>query len=149
MRCVIQRVHSASVSVHEERVGAIDRGLCVFIGIAHGDDEECAAWMARKLATLRIFPDEEGRANLDLNSVDGSILLISQFTLLADCAGGNRPSFIDAAQPGFAEDLYDNVVYALRMQHSINVETGSFGEDMRVSIENDGPFTVIIDSTDR
>jgi D-tyrosyl-tRNA(Tyr) deacylase len=135
--------------VDGECVGKIERGLCIFIGIAHGDDEECAAWMARKLAALRVFPDEAGRASLDLNAVDGSILLISQFTLLADFASGNRPSFIDAAQPGLAEDLYGNVVYSLRMDHKIRVETGSFGADMNVSIENNGPFTVIIDSDDR
>ena len=149
MRCVVQRVQSASVSVEEQCVGSISRGMCVFLGVAIGDDEECATWMARKLSSLRIFPDEKGRANLDINSVDGSILLISQFTLIGNCSSGNRPSFIDAAQPEQAENLYENVVYALRMNHSLNVETGSFGKDMNVSIENDGPFTVILDSDDR
>jgi D-tyrosyl-tRNA(Tyr) deacylase len=149
MKAVIQCVTDASVEISGEVVGEIERGLCVLLGVAEGDDEDDASWMARKLAKLRVFPDSEGRTNCDLQDVDGAVLLVSQFTLLGDCAKGNRPSFIKAADPENANALYESVAKRLKMDHSVAVETGRFGEQMTVRLSNQGPFTVLLDSSER
>ena len=148
MRAVIQRVREASVEVDGEILGRTGVGFLVLVGAARGDSETDAVWLARKIAGLRVFPDEEGRMNLDLAAVDGSILLVSQFTLHADCRQGNRPSFINAAAPEEAAPLVECVVERLRREHGISVETGRFGADMKVSLLNDGPVTIILDSTE-
>lgn len=145
MRFVIQRVTRAEVSVDEKVIGRIQKGLLVLIGISHDDTREIADKMIRKLLGLRIFEDENGKTNLDLNAVDGRLLLISQFTLYADCRKGNRPSFTKAGEPHMAEELYDYIVDQCSRLLS-GVEHGSFGADMKVSLLNDGPFTIFLDS---
>ena len=145
MKFVIQRVQHASVTVEEERIGNIGRGFLVLIGVSQSDTREIADKMIKKLIGLRIFQDESGKTNLDLKSVDGSLLLVSQFTLYADCKKGNRPSFINAGAPVLAEELYEYIIEKCRQEIPI-VEHGSFGADMKVELLNDGPFTVILDS---
>ena len=147
MRFVIQRVSSAKVEVEGSIVGQIDRGFLVLIGIGQGDDKVIADKLIRKLLGLRIFEDAEGKTNLSLADVNGSLLLVSQFTLYADCRKGNRPSFSNAALPSVAEDLYDYIVSECR-KIIPDTATGSFGADMKISLVNDGPFTVILDSAD-
>ena len=147
MRALVQRVSRSSVVVDGEVVGAIGRGFNVLLGVADGDTDEEADWIARKLAGLRLFPDEDGRMNLDLASVDGEVLLISQFTLMGDCRKGNRPSFIAAAAPEEARRLYERVGTSLRQDHGLTVETGQFQATMQVDIANEGPVTVMIDSS--
>lgn len=145
MRFVIQRVKSAEVSVNQNIIGSIAEGLVVFVGICEGDTEELADKMIRKLMNLRIFEDENGKTNLDLKTVNGNLLIISQFTLYADCKKGNRPSFIRAASPEMANKLYE---YILRKCHEQfpNIQHGEFGAAMKVSLINDGPFTILLDS---
>lgn len=145
MRFVVQRVTQASVSVEGEIIGQIGKGFLVFVGVSETDTREIADKMVRKLIGLRIFEDENGKTNLDLHSVDGQLLLISQFTLYADCRKGNRPSFIRAGAPDMANALYRYIITKCRQEISV-VEEGSFGADMKVSLLNDGPFTVILDS---
>ena len=145
MRFLVQRVSDASVSVDGTVIGKIGKGFLVLVGIAGTDTEELADKMIRKLIGLRIFEDENGKTNLDLKSVEGELLLISQFTLYADCRKGNRPSFIDAGPPQMAEDLYHYIIKKCR-QEVQTVEEGSFGADMKVTLTNDGPFTVMLDS---
>lgn len=145
MRFLIQRVTSAKVDVEGKTVGAIDHGFLVFIGVCGTDTKEIADGMVRKLLGLRIFRDEEGKTNKSLADVGGSLLLISQFTLYADCHHGNRPSFINAGAPDLANDLYEYIISSCRASVG-NVQTGIFGADMAVSIENQGPFTIILDS---
>jgi len=145
MRFLIQRVTSARVDVEGKTVGAIDRGFLVFIGVSNTDTKEIADGMVRKLIGLRIFRDEEGKTNKSLADVGGSLLLISQFTLYADCHHGNRPSFINAGAPDLANDLYEYIIASCKAVIP-NVQTGVFGADMAVSIENQGPFTIILDS---
>ncbi|MCH2144961.1 MAG: D-aminoacyl-tRNA deacylase [Phycisphaerales bacterium] len=148
MLAVVQRVSEASVEVEGHGVsGAIGRGFCVFLGVVKGDTEQDATWIAGKIARMRIFNDEEGRFNRSLHDVEGAILLVSQFTLAGDCSRGNRPSFIDAAPPELAEALYESVATALREAHGLSVETGMFRTSMRVHIENDGPATILLDSS--
>ena len=147
MRFVIQRVKSASVEVDNKIVGAIDRGFLVLIGVTHDDTKEIADKLVKKLIGLRIFEDENGKTNLSLDSVSGSLLLVSQFTLYADCRKGNRPSFTNAADPDYANELYEYIVSECRKQVAV-VEKGIFGADMKVSLLNDGPFTVILDSNE-
>lgn len=149
MKAVIQCVGKASVVVDGNEVGAIDSGMCVLLGVAQGDEEKDASWIARKIAKLRVFPDSEGRTNCDLNDVQGAVLLVSQFTLLGDCSKGNRPSFVHAAQPEQARTLYESVATQLREEHGLHVETGRFREQMTVQLSNQGPFTVLLDSTQR
>jgi len=149
MNAVVQCVSDASVQIDGSRVAGICRGLCVLLGVADTDTEEVAAWMARKIARARLFPDEAGRTNLDVSEVNGSILLVSQFTLQGDCSRGNRPSFVRAARPETARRLYELVATTLRKEHGLTVETGRFQEQMVVTLSNQGPFTVIIDSEDR
>jgi D-tyrosyl-tRNA(Tyr) deacylase len=145
MRFVVQRVLNAEVKVEGKVCGAIDKGFLVLIGICQTDTREIADKMVRKLIGLRIFEDENGKTNLDLNSVNGELLLISQFTLYADCRKGNRPSFTRAEKPDAANELYEYIVKQCKEQ-ILRVEQGIFGADMKVSLLNDGPFTVILDS---
>lgn len=145
MRFLIQRVNEASVSVEGKVVGKISRGLLVFIGISGQDNKEIADKMVKKLLGLRIFNDENDKINLDLKTVGGQLLLISQFTLYADCRKGNRPSFTDAAAPEPANDLYRYIIDRCRQETAV-VEEGSFGAEMKVSLLNDGPFTIYLDS---
>ena len=147
MRIVIQRVKRASVSVEEKVVGSIQKGFLVLIGVGQGDDEATADKYMKKLLGLRIFEDENGKTNLGLKEVGGSLLLISQFTLYADCKRGNRPSFIRAGAPDMAENLYKYIIARCK-EHLDIVEQGGFGADMKVELVNDGPFTVILDSNE-
>ena len=145
MKFVIQRVTEAAVSVDRQIIGQIGKGFLVLIGIGKDDTKDIADQLIRKMIQLRIFEDENGKTNLSLHDVDGSLLLVSQFTLYANCKKGNRPSFIDAAPPDMANELYEYIISECRKVISC-VETGSFGADMKVSLTNDGPFTVILES---
>lgn len=144
MKFVIQRVSEASVTIDGEVRGKIDKGFVVLIGVGQGDTKEIADKYIKKLLNMRIFEDAEGKTNLALKDVDGQLLLISQFTLYANCKKGNRPSFVDAGAPDLAEALYDYIVEECRKAVPI-VETGEFAADMKVALVNDGPFTVILD----
>lgn len=147
MKFVIQRVTEASVTVDGQITGKIGRGFLVFIGISNEDNEAVADKLIKKTLGLRIFEDSEGRTNLSLDSVGGGLLLVSQFTLYADCRKGYRPSFINAGAPEHAEKLYDYICEQCRtLRPDMTVGTGIFGADMKVHIENDGPFTIILDS---
>lgn len=146
MKFVIQRVSHASVTVEGETVGEIQQGFLVLIGVGEEDTEAIADKFVRKMLGLRIFPDVEGKTNLSLKDVGGQLLLISQFTLYADCKKGNRPSFIRAGDPGKAEGLYEYIVDKCRAEIPV-VEKGCFGAHMKVQLENDGPFTIILDET--
>ena len=145
MRLLIQRVKRASVTFGGTK-REIGHGMCVFIGVTHGDTQDNAYWLAEKLVGLRIFSDDAGKINLSLKDVDGEVLLVSQFSLYASCAKGRRPSFIDAAKPDEAEKLYDCFVERVKSLGLKNVQCGEFGADMTVEIINDGPLTFIIDS---
>lgn len=145
MRFLIQRVSSASVEIDGKTVGTIEQGFCVFVGISNSDTREIADKMIRKMVNLRIFADENGKTNLNLASVSGGLLVISQFTLYADCKHGNRPSFLDAGKPEPSKELYEYIIEKCR-ESVPNVEHGEFGADMKVSIINDGPFTIWLDS---
>lgn len=146
MKFVIQRVSHASVTVETETVGEIQQGFLVLIGVGEEDTEVIADKFVRKMLGLRIFPDAEGKTNLSLKDVGGQLLLISQFTLYADCKKGNRPSFIRAGDPGKAEELYQYIVDKCRAEIPV-VEKGRFGAHMKVQLENDGPFTIILDDS--
>ena len=145
MRFIVQRVAHASVTIDGNIEGAIDNGFMVLIGIRDDDTKEIADKMVDKLIKLRIFEDENGKSNIDLDAVSGGLLLISQFTLYADCKKGNRPSYIRAAKPDLAIPLYDYIVDECKKRVS-KVETGVFGADMKVELLNDGPFTIVLDS---
>lgn len=145
MRAVVQRSLESSVSVDGRVVAKIPKGLVVLLGVGQGDTEAEAAFMAGKIANLRIFEDAEGKMNLSVKDVGGEVLLISQFTLYGDCRKGRRPSFVDAAPPEEADRLYRLVADLLRDQ-GLKVETGEFGSHMLVNIQNDGPVTILIDS---
>ena len=147
MKFVIQRVKNASVTVDNKTVGSINKGFLVLIGITHTDTKEIADVLINKLIKLRVFEDENEKMNLSLNGVNGELLLISQFTLYADCKKGNRPAFIDAAKPDYANKLYEYIIEECKKQE-INVQTGIFGADMKVNLLNDGPVTIILDSED-
>lgn len=149
MIAVLQRVTSSSVTVDGEVAGSIDRGFNVLLGIADSDTEDDLQWIAKKILGMRVFSDEEGKMNLDLKDVDGNILLISQFTLLANTKKGNRPSFIEAARPEKAIPLYEKMIQVLSEGLGKPVAKGIFGADMKVSIENDGPVTIVIDSQNK
>lgn len=144
MRAVVQRVSRAAVRVDGETVGAIGRGFVVLAGFAPADDEAALAWMAEKLAGLRVFGDAEGKMNLGLAEVGGAMLVVSQFTLYGDASKGRRPSFVGAAPPGPAEALYDRFVGLLR-ERGVPVETGRFGAMMDVELINDGPVTLLLE----
>ncbi len=145
MRFVIQRVSRADVTIAGETVGKIGKGLMVLIGVSDADTKETADKMIRKLLALRIFDDEQGKTNLSLDTVGGSLLLVSQFTLYADCRKGNRPSFIKAGKPDMAEEMYEYIIAECKKQVPV-VERGRFGAVMAVSLVNDGPFTILLDS---
>ncbi len=145
MRAVVQRVTEARVRVAGKIVGEIGRGLMVLIGISTHDTEADAAWLADKLASLRIFEDDDGKMNLACAEIGGSILAVSQFTLLGDARQGRRPSFTMAARPELAEPLYEQVVSILR-DRGLNVQTGQFRTEMKVELINDGPVTMLLDS---
>ncbi len=147
MKFVIQRVTEASCKVDGNIIGEIQKGFCVLIGISNQDNTEIADKMVKKLIGMRIFEDENGKTNLALSDVDGSLLLISQFTLYADCKKGNRPSFINAGAPDMANQLYEYIIKKCKEQIP-NVQTGSFGADMKISLINDGPFTIVLDSSE-
>ncbi|MBQ3145474.1 MAG: D-tyrosyl-tRNA(Tyr) deacylase [Clostridia bacterium] len=145
MKFVIQRVNEASVEVNNGIVGKINKGFLVLVGITHNDNIEIADRLVKKLINLRVFEDKNEKMNLALKDVKGELLLISQFTLYANCKDGNRPAFIDAAKPDFANELYEYVIEQCKKEN-INVQTGIFGADMKVSLINDGPVTIILDS---
>jgi D-tyrosyl-tRNA(Tyr) deacylase len=145
MRFVIQRAKDASVSVDGNVLGSIDKGLVVLAGVSRDDDESVADKMVDKMIKLRIFEDSEGKTNLSLSDVGGSLLVISQFTLYANCKKGNRPSFTEAGAPDRANELYEYIL-AKCEERCGKVERGEFGADMKVTLTNDGPFTVILDS---
>lgn len=149
MRLVIQRVREAQVDIDKKTVGQIQQGILVLLGITHEDTDEDIEWMVRKLLGLRIFEDEEGRMNLSVKEVSGGVLVVSQFTLYANTKKGNRPSFIRSAPPEAAIPLYERFLDVLRVNFSGPVATGEFGGDMKVSLVNDGPVTIIIDSKQR
>ncbi|HIV22812.1 MAG TPA: D-tyrosyl-tRNA(Tyr) deacylase [Candidatus Merdiplasma excrementigallinarum] len=144
MKFVIQRVTEASVTINGQVTGSIGRGFMVLIGVGKEDTREEADRLIKKMIGLRIFADENGKTNLSLKDVGGSLLLVSQFTLYANCSKGNRPSFVDAGDPRQAEELYDYIVSRCRQQVP-DVQTGEFGEEMQVRLCNDGPFTIILE----
>jgi len=146
VKALLQRVTAASVSVAGEVVGRIGRGLVVFVGVANGDSEEDARYLAQRTVNLRIFSDQEGRFNLSALDIQGELLVVSQFTLLADTRKGRRPSFTDAAPPAQAEELFQKFVEQVRAT-GLKVETGRFQQYMQVEIHNDGPVTILLDST--
>ena len=145
MKFVIQRVKHASVSVDGTVRGKINQGFAVLIGIADTDTKELADRMIKKMCGLRIFEDSEGKTNLDINTVGGSLLLISQFTLYADCRKGNRPSFVKAGKPDFANEMYEYIIEQAKTYVPV-VEKGVFGAEMKLELLNDGPFTIVLDS---
>lgn len=154
MITIIQRVSQASVTIEDEIKGQIGLGFMILLGITHTDTQEDIEWLSKKIVGLRVFGDEEGkrnaaRMNFDLKSVEGNILLISQFTLHASTKKGNRPSFIEAARPEIAIPLYEKMIVQLEFDLGKSIETGIFGADMKVSLLNDGPVTIIIDSKNR
>ncbi|OXS57973.1 D-tyrosyl-tRNA(Tyr) deacylase [Cohnella sp. CIP 111063] len=145
MKVVLQRVSDAKVTVGNEVVGAIGKGLLLLVGVGQEDSEQDLAWMADKLAGLRIFEDDAGKMNLSVEDVGGDVLSVSQFTLYGDCRKGRRPNFMGAARPELAEALYDKFNELLRAR-GLRVETGKFGAMMDVSLVNDGPVTLILES---
>lgn len=145
MKFVIQRVTHADVKVDGQTIGEIGKGFMVLIGVCNSDTREIADKMVKKLVGLRIFEDEQGKTNLSLDAVGGSLLLISQFTLYANCKKGYRPSFIEAGEPKMAEEMYEYIIEKCKESVPV-VEKGSFGADMKVSLTNDGPFTIVLDS---
>ena len=145
MRVVVQRVTQASVTVAAEVIGRIEQGLLILLGVRVGDGPDQARWLAEKVAGLRIFPDADGKMNVNVQDIRGGILVVSQFTLHSNCEKGRRPSFLEAAPPEVAEPLYQQFVTNLRAL-GIPVQTGQFGADMRVELVNDGPVTLIVDS---
>ena len=146
MKFVIQKVSHASVTVDDQVIGKIGKGFLVLIGVAEDDTKEIADKLIKKLLGLRIFEDADGKTNLSLRDVEGSLLLVSQFTPYADCKKGNRPSFTKAGNPTLANELYEYIIAQCRREFP--VETGSFGADMKVDLLNDGPFTIILDSSE-
>lgn len=145
MKFVIQRVTEANVKVDGKTIGEIRKGFMVLIGVGQEDTKEIADKMVKKMVGLRIFEDENGKTNLSLADVDGQLLLISQFTLYANCKKGNRPSFIEAGAPDMANDMYEYIIDECKKSVAV-VERGCFGADMKVSLINDGPFTIVLDS---
>ncbi len=149
MVAVIQRVSEASVKIDGVISGAIDQGFVILLGICNEDSHEDIEWLSKKICGLRIFSDSEGKMNLNISQIDGDILLISQFTLLASTKKGNRPSFIQAARPEVAIPLYQKAIQRFSQDLGKNIQTGEFGADMKVSLCNDGPVTIVIDSKDK
>lgn len=149
MRAIIQRVSSAEVSIENQVHGAINRGLMVLIGIENEDSEDDIVWLANKLIGLRIFSDNEGKMNLSVKEVGGNIMIVSQFTLFASTAKGNRPSFIRSAKPDISIPIYNKFVETLKKLSDLNIQTGIFGADMQISLVNDGPVTIFMDTKNR
>lgn len=149
MRVVIQRVHSASVIVDKQTVGSIEKGLLILAAWEDPDTEEDIEWLCNKIINQRIFSDADGKMNLSLNDVTGSILLVSQFTLYASTKKGNRPSFIRSAKPDLAKDLYRKSIACFEKLLSSTIATGIFGADMTIQLENNGPVTIVMDSKNR
>ncbi len=145
MKIVVQRVKNAKVDVEGETVGKIDKGFLVLLGVTHNDTKEQADYLVKKLCKLRVFTDENDKMNLDIKAVGGKLLIVSQFTLYANCSDGNRPSFIEAARPQQAEELYEYFCKECQEKYGIEVEKGIFGAHMEVSLLNDGPVTIIIE----
>ena len=146
MRIVLQRVKSASVSIEGTVVGDINQGFLLLVGVGPEDTSDDASYLARKIAGMRIFSDENGKMNLSIDQIGGKILSVSQFTLFADTKKGNRPSFTGAASPEAANQLYEEFNEILRTEYGLIVETGEFGADMQVSLVNDGPVTILLDT---
>lgn len=144
MKLVVQRVQEAQVSVGKKIVGKIDKGFLVLLGVTHLDTKETADFLTNKLCNLRVFEDEDEKMNLSIKDVKGQLLIVSQFTLYADCKKGNRPSFVNSASPQMAEELYNYFIDQCKRQID-NVQTGIFGEHMKVSLINDGPVTIILE----
>lgn len=144
MKLVIQRVKRASVEVNKEIVGKIQQGFLVLLGVGPEDTKENADFLVQKLIKLRVFEDENGKMNLSLKDIDGELLIVSQFTLYADCTGGNRPSFTNAAKPDKANELYEYFIQECKKE-DIKVEHGIFGADMKVELLNDGPVTILLE----
>jgi D-aminoacyl-tRNA deacylase len=149
MIAVIQRVSEASVRIDEAIKGQIQQGLLVLLGVTHADTHEDVEWLSKKIVSMRIFSDEDGKMNLDLSTINGNVLLISQFTLHASTKKGNRPSFIEAARPEIAIPLYEKMIQQLEKDLGKPIQTGTFGADMKVSLLNDGPVTIILDSKNK
>ena len=147
MKLLIQRVSSAKVDVDSKTVGKINKGFLVLIGVTHTDTKEIADYLVKKLCNLRVFKDENSKMKLSIKDVDGELLIVSQFTLYADCQHGNRPSFVNSAKPDMANELYEYFVERCRKEVK-NVETGIFGADMKVSLLNDGPVTIMLEKED-
>ena len=145
MKLVVQRVKKSNVVVEGELIGEINQGFMVLIGVAPTDTKETADFLVQKLINLRVFEDENQKMNLSIKDIDGELLLISQFTLYADCSHGNRPSFINAAKPELANELYQYFIEQCKKQNIKKVATGKFGENMQVSLQNDGPVTIILE----
>ena len=144
MKFVIQRVEKASVEIDKKTIAEIKKGYLVLIGITHNDTKDIADYLIKKLINLRVFEDENGKLNLSLNDIKGELLLVSQFTLYGDCSRGNRPSFTQAANPEYANELYEYIVNECK-QKVETVKSGVFGANMKVSLVNDGPVTIIIE----
>lgn len=144
MKLLIQRVSNAQVDVDSKTVGKIDNGFLVLIGINHTDNTEIADYLVKKLCNLRVFKDENSKMNLSIKDVNGELLIVSQFTLYADCQHGNRPSFVNSAKPDKANELYEYFIEKCKKEVR-NVETGIFGADMKVTLLNDGPVTIILE----
>lgn len=147
MKLLVQRVSSAKVDVDSKTVGKINKGFLVLIGVTYTDTKEIADYLVKKLCNLRVFKDENSKMNLSIKDVDGELLIVSQFTLYADCQHGNRPSFVNSAKPDMANELYEYFVERCRREVK-NVETGIFGADMKVSLLNDGPVTIMLEKED-
>ena len=145
MKLVIQRVKNAKVEVEGKVTGKIEQGFLVLLGVTHDDTKEKADYLVKKLCNLRVFEDENGKMNLDIKKINGKLLIVSQFTLYANCKDGNRPSFIEAAKPEIANELYEYFCKKCQ-EKEIEVQTGIFGADMQVSLTNDGPVTIIIEN---
>lgn len=145
MKLVIQRVKNAKVEVEGKVTGKIEQGFLVLLGVTHDDTKEKADYLVKKLCNLRVFEDENGKMNLDIKKINGKLLIVSQFTLYANCKDGNRPSFIEAAKPEMANELYEYFCKKCQ-EKEIEVQTGIFGADMQVSLTNDGPVTIILEN---